>query len=63
MLLATTGKVVRWYAFDISKPINESCFTVIDKLDLKLVPKAANKKTAQLWVESMGLKTLRYVKL
>ena len=61
-VLATTTKIVKWYAFDISKEINDRCFSTIDKLDLSLVPCAADKETAKLWAQAMGIKSWRYVR-
>ena len=61
-ILATTTKIVGWYAFDTTKEINETCFSIIDKLDLSLVPVAGDKETAKLWAQAMGLKSWRYVR-
>jgi len=62
-VLATTENVVRWYSFDLSKGVNETSFSIVDKLDLQLVPLAGDKETAKSWAKAMGLKTWRYVKL
>ena len=61
-ILATTTKIVGWYTFDTSKEINETCFSIIDKLDLSLVPCSGDKETAKLWAQAMGLKSWRYVR-
>lgn len=61
-VLATTENVVHWYSFNSSKEVNDKCFTIIDKLDLSLVP-AGDKEAAKSWAKAMGLKTWRYVKL
>lgn len=54
-ILATTTKIVGWYVFDTTKEINESCFSIIDKLDLTLVPVAGDKETAKLMTVITGI--------
>lgn len=62
-VLATTERIIRWYSFDPNKELNDSNFTIIDKLDLNRVPQAPDKETAKLWAKAIGLKTWRYLKL
>ena len=59
-VLATTDKVIRWYVFD---PVKCTSFSIIDKLDTSLVPKAHDKGTAKSWAKALGLTTWNYVRL
>jgi len=58
-VLATTEKIIRWYAFN---PGDMSGYEIIDQLDTSCVPATTNKENAKQWAQSLGLKSWRYVR-
>lgn len=66
-ILATTETRVRWYVVPLKQPadirtLEPGQFTLLDHLDLAVVPGFGNKETAKLVAKAIGLKTWRYVK-
>jgi len=60
--LATTQKLVRWYVFDRKAPTLRE-FSIIDRLDLDIVPILVDKASAKRTALALGLPTWRYVRL
>lgn len=66
-ILATTETKVRWYVVPLRQPrdieaLQPGQFTLLDHLDLSVVPGFGNKYTAKEVAKAIGLKTWRYVK-
>lgn len=66
-ILATTETRVRWYVVPLRQPadiysLEPGQFTLLDHLDLEVVPGFGNKETAKQVAKAIGLKTWRYVK-
>jgi hypothetical protein len=59
-VLATNDRIVRWYAFDYTRP--DAGFELLTQLDLKRVPQM-DKDDAKRSAIALGLKTWRYVGL
>jgi hypothetical protein len=62
-VIATTEDKVRWYSFEIGKGELPIKYTLLEQLDLNLVPKFADKETAKTYYKHLGIKTCRYVKI
>jgi len=62
-ILATTDETVRWYKFRYNGDLEPGQFELLDKLELKQVPHFADKETAKLAAQALGLKTWRYVRI
>ena len=62
-VLATTGDKIKWYKFQIGTFPKSGEFSLVDELDLRLVPVFGDKPTAKLAAQAIGLKTWRYVKI
>jgi hypothetical protein len=66
-ILATTETKVRWYVVPLKTPndifsLVPGQFSLLDHLDLDVVPGFGNKNTAKQVAKAIGLKTWRYVK-
>jgi hypothetical protein len=67
-LLATIDTKVRWYVVPLKRVediqfLELGQFTLLDQLDLEVVPGFGNKDTAKRVAMALGLKTWRYVKM
>jgi hypothetical protein len=67
-ILATIDTKVRWYVVPLKAPkdifsLELGQFTLLDHLDLEVVPGFGNKDTAKKVALAIGLTTWRYVKL
>lgn len=67
-ILATIDAKVRWYVVPLKTPkdilsLEPGQFTLLDHLDLEVVPGFGNKDTAKKVAIAIGLTTWRYVKL
>jgi hypothetical protein len=66
-ILATTETRVRWYLLPLKSPndmltLKPRQFSLLDHLDLDVVPGFGNKDTAKQVAKAIGLKAWRYVK-
>lgn len=66
-ILATVETKVRWYVVPLTKAVDiyslqPGQFTLVDQLDLSVVPGFGTKDTAKQVAKAIGLKTWRYVK-
>lgn len=66
-ILATTEKRVRWYVVPLNQvkdifSLQPGQFSLVDHLDLDVVPGFGNKETAKQVAKAIGLKTWRYVR-
>ena len=62
-VLATTENKVRWYNFSYGAEIKPGNFTMLEQLDISVVPLFHDKDTAKVTAKALGLKTWRYVKI
>lgn len=67
-VLATIDTNVRWYVVPLKRvediqSLEPGQFTLLDNLDLEVVPGFGNKDTAKKVAIAIGLTTWRYVKL
>lgn len=66
-ILATTETKVRWYVVPLQKAsdihaLQPGQFSLLEHLDLSVVPGFGNKDTAKQVAKAIGLTTWRYVK-
>ena len=66
-ILATTETRVRWYVVPLKSPndilsLEPGQFSLLNHLDLDVVPGFGNKDTAKQVAKALGLKTWRYFK-
>ena len=67
-ILATIDAKVRWYVVPLKRVqdiqfLEPGQFTLLDQLDLEVVPGFGNKGTAKKVALAIGLTTWRYVKM